>query len=341
MTESAITKCQFCQANLLTDGIKSGQQFRCANCQAILRVGDEAKVATDKLAWRSFWLGLSSIVLLFFTGIPAIYYGVRSLLRMRFVKPKRSDQAAAVLGTAMGGCFGLVFGLSIVTIAGTALAIYATRWDSTNEQVILKTMPRHFRFDAPRDLLPLKVKSILNSQFEYTFADQRKESECHVRVVLAYAPKSLQVNQTQVMTSLDRELLNGAPRGKRVQLEMLEWSMGGQSLPVRKTVFRTSKGAERSIVDPDVSNIQPNDDDTVETHQYLGVLTRDRGLYGVAVLVHPQFSQITEEEVRAIFAKIQPGDPAYRAPELKSEAEQSEQKQSEQDPPAAKDESSD
>ena len=102
-----MTECQHCKSKVVTVGLNTGQQIRCANCLTIWTFGKVETDATDRLAWRSFWLGLSSILFLFFTGIPAIYYGVRSLLRMRFVKPKKRDRAAAIAGTTMGGCFGI------------------------------------------------------------------------------------------------------------------------------------------------------------------------------------------------------------------------------------------
>ena len=102
-----MTKCQQCDATLIADGLPQGQQVRCVKCAHLFRLGEEKKTSADRLAWRSFWLGLSSLLCMFFTGIPAIYYGIRSLLRMRFIKPRPKDRFAAVSGTLMGGCFGM------------------------------------------------------------------------------------------------------------------------------------------------------------------------------------------------------------------------------------------
>ena len=112
-----MTQCPKCEATLIADGLAEGQQVRCVQCATLFRLGEEQKTSADRLAWRSFWLGLSSLVFLFLTGIPAIYYGIRSMLRMRFTKPRPKDQFAAVSGTMLGGCFGVIGGGMIVSFA--------------------------------------------------------------------------------------------------------------------------------------------------------------------------------------------------------------------------------
>lgn len=343
-----MTECQFCKENLVTDGLNAGQQLRCANCQGIMRFGDAEKIATDRLAWRSFWLGLASFVFLFFTGIPAVYYGVRSLLRMRFVKPKRSDQAAAVLGTTMGGCFGIAVGALLTTIGIVSLAVAFTRWDSSDERAILAQLPKHFQFELPPDVRPLMGRSVLNSQYEYSFGDQRDGSKRHFRIVLAYIPKSLSSNRNQLLATLSNRQLNGTEKGQRERLELLDWKLAGQTIKVRKTVFRLSTEApevaavateggppspeaaaadDRPAILPDVVAGAVPEEAGLVTHQYVGAVSDKNGYYGVTILLHPDFVSVTEDDVKAIFAGIQVGDPNYQVPELLEQGAQSESTQ--------------
>ena len=82
------TMCLACGAQVFTDFGSSSKSakisLRCGNCGDLIGTGVKANAPREKTASRSLWLGLSSIILLFFTGIPAIYYGIKSLLKKSF-----------------------------------------------------------------------------------------------------------------------------------------------------------------------------------------------------------------------------------------------------------------
>ena len=118
--------CLVCGARLYTDFVSESQSskiwLRCGKCGDFIDSGVKANAPVDKFARRSLWLGISSIILLFFTGIPAIYYGVKSLMRSKYTSVRPGDRRAAIAGTALGTIFGVFLGTCVV---GTAVSIIA------------------------------------------------------------------------------------------------------------------------------------------------------------------------------------------------------------------------
>ena len=109
--------CPQCQSTLLVEVFGTSNPIRCASCGEISMPPNQQASEVHRDSRRSLWLGVASIVLLFLTGIPAIWYGVRSLLKMRFVRSQRGDRKAATIGAVLGLIFG-IFGLAFVSVAG-------------------------------------------------------------------------------------------------------------------------------------------------------------------------------------------------------------------------------
>ena len=284
-----MTPCQHCNAKLITEGLDPGQQISCPQCQTLSRYGEIQTVATHRLAWRSFWLGLSSILLLFITGIPAIYYGIKSLLRMRFVKPKPSDKAAAIAGTALGGCFGIVFGATIVTGFLLGLLIYLTNVTITEPDLVVTKCHAHFVFQPPSKFVPVYAKSSLGDSERYLFAnemDAEKRSAC---IYLTYVNGGFQADKRLVSQALRRLRIDDEDRRKPDSSEVLTWTMNGSPIEVRKRIYATAT----------IDSIE-----TPETRQYYGYLKQGLVYYGMSVAIEPESCSIDEEDVRKIFAGL-------------------------------------
>jgi len=99
--------CSQCESELLVEIFGTSNPIRCASCGGISIPANEASTQAGRFAWRSLWLGIASIFLLFLTGLPAIWYGVRSLLQMRFVRSQKGDRKAAAAGITLGLLFGI------------------------------------------------------------------------------------------------------------------------------------------------------------------------------------------------------------------------------------------
>ena len=283
-----MTDCQTCNSKLVTDGLLPGQRFRCASCKTIFRFGKIEKVPTNKLAWRSFWLGISSIILMPITGIPAMYYGIRSLLRMRFVQTKPGDRAAAVIGTALGGCFGLFFGFLAMMVLGIGLASYMTynTYDSPDE--VTQRCDEIFEFEVPSGFKPVKAETALGLQKSFDFADKNDESQRTARLHLRYLGSAMQTNEARLIESLASKSVKGEFGAVRSS-ELKRWTMIGEETDVRKTVFEASETNE---------NIR-------ETHHYFALMrVSTQGYYGMAIVFEPENFLLSEEDVKEIFASL-------------------------------------
>lgn len=282
-----MTQCQVCDSKLVTDGLISGQQVRCANCQSLSRFGKLEKVATHRLAWRSFWLGLSSILLLTFTGIPAMYYGIRSLLRMRFIKPARMDRAAAIAGTTLGGCFGVFFGFIAATSLILGLIQYWTFDETTESQEVSHKCSQYFEFSSPY-VVPVKATFSMNSQWSFDFADIPETDDSNLAIRLVFLRTGIQPNDGVMIRQLQAK---GTKQsfGAVHESEYVAWEFDDRKVNIKKSVFSRESG--------------PEPDETEETHrQYWGYVRGDDGLYGMVVVFEPDNCKLTESDVRELFA---------------------------------------
>lgn len=288
-----MTNCQECDSRLVTDGLIPGQQIRCANCQAFSTFGKVEKVATDRLAWRSFWLGISSILLLTITGIPAVYYGVRSLLRMRFLRSERRDRMAAIIGTSLGGCFGVFVGFMVMCVVTIGLIRTMTSEETTDPTEVVAKCEQFFGFTVPQQLMPAQASSALNNQYLFDFSD-RPHSEIADRkmlIRLAFVRASIQPNQIVIANQLKKKRLGSTPFGNEHRSEYLDWRIDGQPINVKRSIFsRVVSGDSK-------------EETTVETHrQYWGYVRRTNGMYGMVVMFEPGTYELSEAEVKEIFA---------------------------------------
>jgi len=298
-----MTECPSCKSKLVTAGLTPGQQFRCASCGNFLRSGESAKLPADKLAWRSFWLGIASIFLIFITGIPAIYYGIRSLLRMRYVKAKSSDRVAAIVGTGLGSFFGLFIGMLAVLIGGF---VWYTSW--TYEMVddpaqVEALCEEYFAFDKPAGTIPVQAESVLRMQHVFDFSNSRDVKDRTLRIQLRYFTSNLKANKQNIASGLKSKSVNHRILGQVDLSEELNWDfMEFPDIRIQKTIYGgqpTKENEQLSLSEEADSLIQP-----VETHQYFGLIRTEQGIYGVAVVFEPENYPMTESEVREIFSNV-------------------------------------
>jgi hypothetical protein len=295
-----MTECQSCNSKLVTAGLTPGQQVRCANCLTLFKFGKIEKVPTHRLAWRSFWLGLSSIVLLFITGLPAMYYGIRSLIRMRFVKPKPSDRAAAITGTALGGCFGIFIGFFAVCGMIVGLFAFLTYQETEQAMEVAQRCSEVFEVELPPGINPVRATSLFTTVDSFQFADSPKADQRRVLVQLKRQGMSLQENRSQLIRSFKRRRVNDHDLGETVSTELLNWEMDGQPVEVRKTIYSRPlySDEEKKLMGEEAAD----EEERIETHQYFTYIFRPDGSYGLVVVFEPDGFDLAESEIRAIFS---------------------------------------
>jgi len=286
--------CHVCNSKLVIEGLTSGQQFRCANCHSLSRFGKVEKVATDRLAWRSLWLGISSILLLTITGIPAIYYGVRSLLRMRFVKPERRDQAAAIIGTTLGGCFGIFVGFIAVCGLMMGLINYLTYEQSTEPAEVAERCGQYFEFSSPH-VVPIRASATMYSQYLFDFADSPEIENRKLVIRLAFIRAGLQPNDAVMTQQLRKQRCGKTSFGdNHEETKFTDWQFSGRPVTVTKSVYLRS-------INPDTE-----EETREETHRhYWGYIESNHEFYGMSVVFEPDTHDFSDSEVKDIFASTQ------------------------------------
>lgn len=283
-----MTVCQHCNAKLITEGLDPGQQISCAQCQGLSTHGEIQNVATDRLAWRSLWLGLSSILLLFITGIPAIYYGIKSLLRMRFVKPKPTDKAAAIAGTTLGGCFGVAVGA--IFIVGMSIWLLNSLLSVTiiEPGLVVERCQKHFVFEAPNNFSPVYAISSLGNAERILFSNdsdpQRRTACIHFTIAIG----GIQANRMIVVAELSELRVDENDLRNAKSKENLKWSSNGSPINVVKRVYSASPESNEE-----------------ETNHYSGFINKDGAFYGVSIAYEPDNCSLTELQVQKIFADIE------------------------------------
>lgn len=284
-----MSNCQICDSKLVTVGLNSGQQIRCANCKSLSWFGKVEKVATHNLAWRSFWLGISSILLLTITGIPAVYYGIRSLLRMRFVKPARSDRAAAIIGTLMGGLFGIFIGFVAACFLIVSLIRFWTDTETTDSIEVAQQCSQVFEFSSPH-VDPVRASSAMNSHYLFEFADQPEFESRKLAIHLAFVRAGLQPNDAAIKQQLQKRL-GKTKFGDIHESDFMDWQFNREPINVKKSIYSRA------------FNTGPDKETREETHRhYWGFIRNDEGLYGMSVIFEPGYHDLSDEEVKEIFA---------------------------------------
>ena len=157
-------QCPHCQSELVIRSVSYAQHVRCAQCgwTGSPESGKRSENSQNRAAWWSLWLGLSSILLLSITGIPALILGFRSLLKMRYQKPSKREKEASILGILLGTVFGVLLGGCVMFTGGiTLIAMLTYDNQNTNEPEIARQwMNSLVQIDLPQELQPQSASKI-------------------------------------------------------------------------------------------------------------------------------------------------------------------------------------
>lgn len=237
-------------------------------------------------------MGLTSVVLLCFTGIPALWYGVKSLIQMRFSRSQKSDKKAAIAGVALGFLFG-VLGTGIAMVVGGSILLFSIFVEETEDPKrigeILTTIgtidvPESFEFDEAE---------LLKGQFRRVAWKDYSGGEINDgRIRLVRATPNTQIGDPQVYGPSIRLKLDGDIRiesgtGDR---ESLSWTFAGKSRSITKIV--------KSV-----------EDENFNVVRYVGTTRADKEAqaFALAVVVRDD-GEYSEEDVRKIFESFKPAD---------------------------------
>ena len=300
-------QCPHCQSELVLGLISHRQQVRCARCGKVSRPQTEnvSQRKPNRAARWSLWLGLSSILLLSITGIPALILGIRSLLQMRHEQPTRREKEAGVVGTLLGAIFGVLLGGCF--LGGGGMILFAMLnlplERSRDADVIRQWMDQVVQIDLPDGLEPSSARKQLGTQtfFDFDnfsqrppFTDQSPSKTTRLSIIhFAKSPTfSLQIMQNELGRTFGNEVtLKQLSRGKG---ERLEWTICGTPTEVIHTSYAAQAPAG---VSPD-SPSQPKAD------RYIAIVTDDHAAVGIKLFTTETNENMSTDEVRRIFESL-------------------------------------
>lgn len=205
--------CPECDTTLLIDLIPAAASIRCPSCSNVAPRTSASSAEANRFAWRSFWLGLSSIVLLFFTGIPAIWYGIRSLLEMRFIRSQKHDRKAAIAGTTLGVLFGILGSGILAIIGGFALIISLAVENTEDPQRIREISNSIAAINLPNEFEPVTAREVTDQFHRATWRDGDSAETANGRVRFLKVRRDGQIGRQQLGSPvinfrLHREILD-------------------------------------------------------------------------------------------------------------------------------------
>lgn len=282
------TICQSCQASLLPIKTSAQQLVRCGQCghTFLPDLLDEAAIQkTDRMAKWSFILGLSSVILCMFTGIPALILGIRSLRRMRFRVVKQKEKFQAVTGTVMGLLFGVVGGTCLTFTGIMGGILFATLERSEDADRVAEMTAEIVEFDNNLGLFPSRAVSILQQKFIQYSSDKDEQHKGDTRMFILQV--HMQPNDAQVRAQLSDRFVGDKDEYDRVSLEKLEWDLVGETKGFRE-IFENKEDPTQRVI------------------RYTSITKVESTWFGLALASRQTDSGPTEQEIRAFFESIRP-----------------------------------
>jgi len=325
-----MTICSHCQADLYTESIAGGRSVRCAGCNGLnLYEGEKGSGNQNREAWFSLVLGLSSFFFSCLTGLPAIFFGIRALRKMRYLPTSGRAKVAAIIGIATGGLIGTLLMGSIILIVGAGFGIAQKIEELENPAEATKLSKQLGSFESNVPDLKSRKFFKLPSLVEYAvWTDDLldvhwlkddaprtvyhwQESNRSVRIIAAEAPGWL--NPINIRQMLDEIHLIEEERKKQIGKETLDWKFLGQEARVLKVIYQGSEPdkssdekspGENEATEPVENDQSPDSDSEISLlqidHYTTYVKIADK-FYTMAFVHRPAKSNQSQDDVRKVF----------------------------------------
>ena len=302
--------CPECDAPLLLRSSWLGDgPLRCAACATQFEFDGQSDTARvrkpNRFAWRSLWLGLSSILLLFLTGVPAVYYGVRALLQMRYQRPTSRERAAAIGGTVLGTLFGMLMGGCVLS-AGVVLALFFLTFEQTDDPAaIQRQLDRMAHVDIPEGITPRRMIQVMNLQTHVGWDDRQNEDDRpNVAIRLIFYQKTLSMNYSQIQQNLKATRIRIRPTIQLDSTEILDWEMDGK--PAKITHNRFAILPEEDAPPSASTDAESNPAEPLprRADRYYGFVVSETGAVGMAVFVFDPPGKLDQKQIEEMFASL-------------------------------------
>ena len=318
-----MTICSHCNAELYTDSIAGARSVRCAGCGGVNLSGEEKGSGNqNRDAWYSLVLGMASLICSFVAGLPAIFFGIRALRKMRYLPTSGRAKTAAISGTVAG-----FFGTFVI---GSCLAFFgiivgATQWvEEYNSPVEAAKFSKQIgSFESNvvglKSRKAFRLPSIFqmaiwtDDQLDVHWLDNRnprtvyhwQESDRSVSIIAAKVPGL--VNRLQIKQMMRDTHLGRWRNRKQTAKETLKWKFLGTETEVWKNIYQ-DQSEEYSTDKPagtdsgDAANDTPESEYPLDQLDQYSTLAVIDGKNCTMVLNHrPAESGLTPEDIRQIF----------------------------------------
>ncbi|MEM7455485.1 MAG: hypothetical protein AAF456_14125 [Planctomycetota bacterium] len=286
--------CAKCSALLVADqSIGKGAYVRCYRCGDSW-ARDEVRINRDRMAWWSLWLGIASIMMICFSGFPAIYFGIRSLMRMKHRRVRPRDRSAAVIGTTFGVFFGIFWGFTVAALGAGFLVARYTSERSEDPERIAEMVSERVSLELPDRYIPNNGLQIMGNQLVARYFDAEDAGDRTSLVMLMYFTPMMHGGAGSVkMTVQEYPMFLLDHESPDLQSEeKFEWEMCGDPVTVTKRIF---------VQQFDETNLPQS------IVNYYCFHTCPSGIYGLRIDSIGE-ETLTDEEAREIFASLGPPD---------------------------------
>ena len=281
--------CEACQTELIATSVEAEQVVRCASCghRFLPKLSDtEATRKTDRMAKRSFWLGISSVLLFALTGIPALIYGVRSLRRMRFRVANKREKFQAITGTVLGilfGCLGSLFLMLVGVVILMVVFTFEQSLDPVRIDEVAQTVMIYDPIDGV-ELVPQRLFALIGQKsFSYVDTQERADQS----IILRFIELHMQPGATQAKSLSQKISGNPAEYSRASSEEFSNWKVAGNGLAIRRTY-------------------EHKDDSGTKLVAYSFYAQNEMSWLVVSLTLKKPQSSVTEAQVREFFESIKP-----------------------------------
>lgn len=324
-----MSSCNHCQAELYTDSIAGVRNLRCAKCNHLNSFVGKSQTNQNRDAWFSLWLGLSSMLLICVTGIPALFFGIRALAKMRYHPTSSRAKTATIVGLAAGFVGTFVIGLFAAFVGLIGYFIVSTKPIDDPAQLAanINRIGTFVRSDVP-NIQPRRSTPANATNFEFiVWTDDRLDSHwlCNekprsvylwneqnrtTRILVSRFPKWLEINLIELKKQLRDMDLHEKEKRRQTGNEHLTWKFVGEETQISKISFeeilKTKKQADNGTepatpIDADDAKTEP-----AKMILYCCLEIRNKNGYAFGLIHDPEKSNLTEAQIRTIFESFEP-----------------------------------
>jgi hypothetical protein len=212
----------------------------------------------NRAARWSFWLGISSIVLLWITGIPALILGTRALWQMRHQKTTKQEKRWAITGTLLGTLFGLLLGGCLTGMVGIFIAVSTTFSSDRSEDpaVLRQWLKEVVHLDIPEELKAnFGYKSMTSHSFHFDTFDYSYRNKnllideadfSYTQLTINFWPETFLNQNETLLRSWERDHRTRAKAEQPIETRQLLWNLNGTPTKVRQEIYFASDEANGS-----------------------------------------------------------------------------------------------